>query len=55
MTVLHSGSTKKFSAGWETIFAKGAKKKSAVPTKAAKPSPKKSATKKKPAPKKAKK
>ena len=38
MTVLHTGSTKKFATGWEGIFKKGAKK--------AKPVNKKPVTKK---------
>ena len=29
MTVLHTGSTKKFSSNWETIFGKGSKQSAA--------------------------
>lgn len=35
MTVLHTGSTKKFSSNWESIFGKGSKKAAAKPAKKA--------------------
>ena len=50
MTVLHTGWTKKFGSGWDSIF--GGKKKTAQPQ-AAKASPKKKSAKKKTATKKA--
>ncbi len=37
MTVLHSGSTKKFAEGWQAIFSKSSGKKSAAGKKAAAP------------------
>ena len=39
MTVLHTGSTKKFVSGWESIFDKSAKRKSAKKASAKKASP----------------
>ena len=36
MTVLHTGSTKKFAKGWEEVFKKGAKKAKPVTKKAVK-------------------
>lgn len=39
MTVLHTGSTKKFAVGWESIFDKAAKKKSAKKASAKRASP----------------
>ncbi len=46
MTVLHSGSTKKFAAGWEGIFARRSAKGAATVTATAKS--KKSSTARKP-------
>ena len=48
MTVLHTGSTKKFSAGWDGIFSKG--KSSSAKPKTAKKGAKKPTAKKAPAP-----
>lgn len=45
MTVLHSGSTKKYAANWENIFAGKATRKKPAPT-ARKPAARKPAAKK---------
>jgi hypothetical protein len=46
MTILNTGSTKKFAAGWETIFKGGKTKPASKPAKSSKPADKKKAAKK---------
>ncbi len=54
MTVLHTGSTKKYSTGWDAIFSGGGKKRAGTATKAKKATAAKKAKPSKPAKKRAK-